>query len=86
MYVFHTTILFMLIVAARHLGISYRPSGPLNFVLASVLTIGAAALSWHVMERRINDLKRHFPYGRLSRQPVRPLSVAAVAQGSVADG
>jgi peptidoglycan/LPS O-acetylase OafA/YrhL len=26
------------------------------------ITVGAAALSWHLLERPINNLKRHFPY------------------------
>ena len=27
-----------------------------------LFTIGLASLSWHLLERRVNDLKCYFPY------------------------
>jgi peptidoglycan/LPS O-acetylase OafA/YrhL len=35
---------------------------PLRFVALAGVTVGAASLSWHLMERRINALKAHVPY------------------------
>ncbi len=34
----------------------------LIFSTASLLTVAIAALSWHLMESPLNELKRHFPY------------------------
>jgi len=36
------------------------------YVLKAGCTVALAALSWHVMESRINDLKRYFPYASAS--------------------
>ena len=43
-------------------GVTWPPSEPWRFVVICGSTIGFAALSWHVMERPINDLKRRYPY------------------------
>jgi peptidoglycan/LPS O-acetylase OafA/YrhL len=41
------------------------------------LTIAVAALSWRLLERPINDLKRRFPYTQPRRQPQRPAPAPA---------
>lgn len=39
---------------------------PWRFLALSAVTLGAAMLSWHLMEAPINALKTRFPYGRPS--------------------
>ena len=39
---------------------------PWRFLALSGVTLGAAMLSWHLMEAPINSLKTHFPYARPS--------------------
>jgi peptidoglycan/LPS O-acetylase OafA/YrhL len=46
-------------------GISSRTiPEPWRLLILASLTVGVAALSWHVLERPMNQLKRHFPYAR----------------------
>jgi peptidoglycan/LPS O-acetylase OafA/YrhL len=40
---------------------------PWRFLILSGLTIGVAAMSWHLMERPLNALKVRFPYVRSTR-------------------
>jgi peptidoglycan/LPS O-acetylase OafA/YrhL len=40
------------------------PSSALIYGLSVPGTIGVAAVSWHVFEKPLNDLKRHLPYHR----------------------
>jgi peptidoglycan/LPS O-acetylase OafA/YrhL len=52
-----------LLWVAHRLGRQYSASSSLsNFALVSLTTFALAALSWQLLERPINDLKRHFPY------------------------
>lgn len=44
----------------RSLPINTTPE--LGFLLLSILSLGLASLSWHIIEEPINRLKRHFPY------------------------
>ena len=40
---------------------------PGNFMLCNlVVTLTVASLSWHILERPLNDLKKYFPYVRLA--------------------
>ena len=52
--------------AATRFGFGYEDSGFVNFVAASLVTFGVSALSWHLFERLINGLERHFRYERAS--------------------
>ena len=42
---------------------------PLRFVLLVGVTVGAASLSWHLMEHRINALKDRLPYATPASRP-----------------
>jgi peptidoglycan/LPS O-acetylase OafA/YrhL len=46
-----------------------RP-GLLNLTISTLVSVGAASLSWIVLERPINNLKRHFDYHPVERAPV----------------
>jgi peptidoglycan/LPS O-acetylase OafA/YrhL len=62
-YIFHVFVPIGLVWVAHRLGVQYSPSSTLqDFALVSLTTIALAALSWHLFERPINDLKRYFPY------------------------
>ena len=65
-YIYHFLVPLALAAVATHFGFGYKDSGFLNFVAASLVTFGVAALSWHLFERPINGLKRHFRYERQS--------------------
>jgi peptidoglycan/LPS O-acetylase OafA/YrhL len=59
-YIFHNLVPPALSTLARRVGIEYRDTGIVNFVASSLVTLGVAALSWHLFEAPINGLKRHF--------------------------
>jgi peptidoglycan/LPS O-acetylase OafA/YrhL len=61
-YVFHYFVPTALLFLFSQAGLSYRRSGPLNFVLASAITLLIASVSWRFFEQPINNLKRRFPY------------------------
>jgi peptidoglycan/LPS O-acetylase OafA/YrhL len=61
-YVFFNLVPAALIGVADWLGYRYHEPGRLNFLLASVVSIALAALSWELFEGRINGLKRYFEY------------------------
>jgi peptidoglycan/LPS O-acetylase OafA/YrhL len=57
-------------------GFAWPAPEPWRFVILCTVTVGAAALSWHLMEQPVNGLKRWFPY-RAAAAPYesrRPLS------------
>ena len=72
-YIYHFLVPLAFAAVATHFGFGYEDSGFVNFVAASLVTFGLAALSWHLFERPINGLKRHFRYERpsevLSEEP-----------------
>lgn len=75
LYMIHNFIPFLVydLVGAPKLVLS------LQLPLFFGLTVGIAALSWHCFEKKINDLKRYFPYdGR--RADVPQLPATAVGQ------
>jgi peptidoglycan/LPS O-acetylase OafA/YrhL len=64
-YLIHLFVMPAVTTLQRRLGIGAlatdRP-GPEQFVLVTVLSIAAAAVSWRYFERPINSLKTRFPY------------------------
>ncbi len=64
-YHFHTPGLLRNIVLPR-LGLAMPETAWARFLLISTVAIGIAMLSWHLIEKPLNGLKRHFPYGRRS--------------------
>jgi peptidoglycan/LPS O-acetylase OafA/YrhL len=64
LYVFHNLVVYGLVFAVKNL---HAPEAILTVPLVRclgllVLTISAAAVSWHFFEKPLNDLKRYFPY------------------------
>jgi peptidoglycan/LPS O-acetylase OafA/YrhL len=51
--------------------------GPASFVFLYAATVLCASVSWYLLEKPMNDLKRYFPYPRISKVPVSlPAAVA----------
>ena len=44
--------------------------GPASFVFLYAATVLCASVSWYLLEKPMNDLKRYFPYPRISKVPV----------------
>jgi peptidoglycan/LPS O-acetylase OafA/YrhL len=59
-YILHSLVPPALSTLARRLGIGYQDTGIVTFVTSSLVTVGMAAVSWHLFEAPINGLKRHF--------------------------
>jgi peptidoglycan/LPS O-acetylase OafA/YrhL len=62
-YAYHMFMPWVLTKVFRQVGWAFPGPGPWRFVLASLATVLVAMASWHLFERPINNLKRHFPYG-----------------------
>lgn len=60
LYLYHTFALLLLFRLSRFMP-EFGAKGPVVFVTATILTVGMASLSWNVVERRANRLKRYFP-------------------------
>jgi peptidoglycan/LPS O-acetylase OafA/YrhL len=68
-YVFHNLTVYSLVFAVRDL---HAPAMILTVpwiqrLSLLILTISAAAISWHFYEKPLNDLKRYFPYNLPAR-------------------
>jgi peptidoglycan/LPS O-acetylase OafA/YrhL len=86
-YAYHMFMPWVLDKAFRKAGWTFPAPGPLRFVLAGLATLLVATASWHLFERPINSLKRHFPYGTrrnrgLEARAERESSVQRVIQES----
>jgi peptidoglycan/LPS O-acetylase OafA/YrhL len=81
-YVLHNFVPPMVGWVDRHLGIWLHlpdDAGVLRLLYVSLATIPVAALSWHVFERPLNDLKGYFPYSAGRRASPVPASAADAA-------
>ena len=59
------------------------PRGQLaSFCALFFLTVPLAAMSWHWLEKPLNDLKRQFPYVR-GRETLSPALPAETAESSI---
>jgi peptidoglycan/LPS O-acetylase OafA/YrhL len=75
LYVFHNLAVYGLVFAVKNL---HAPEIILTVSWVRclgllVLTISAAAVSWHFFEKPLNDLKRYFPY-RTPTRAMQPLA------------
>jgi peptidoglycan/LPS O-acetylase OafA/YrhL len=68
-YAYHMFMPWLLGGIARRLGIGFPQPGWTRFALAGAATLAVAVISWHLFERPINDLKRHFPYRFRTSRP-----------------
>jgi len=72
-YLFHLLVPYLLLAPlVDRFGGTYENKGLVNFVVTSLLTIGIAALSWHLFEAPINRLRHFFPYRAARAVPGRP--------------
>jgi peptidoglycan/LPS O-acetylase OafA/YrhL len=64
LYVFHNLAIYGLVFIIRdlHAPAALYDLGWLRFLSLLLLTVSAAAVSWHFFEKPLNDLKRFFPY------------------------
>jgi peptidoglycan/LPS O-acetylase OafA/YrhL len=76
-YILHSPVAGALARAEERADLPLGTHGPAFFALASALTIGAAAVSWELLERPLNELKRFFPYERSTEPGPREVVRAA---------
>lgn len=69
-YVYHYFVPLLIAPFLSRLGVQYEIPGGINFLFSSLVTIGAAAVSWHVFELPINNLKHHFQYSPKAQELV----------------
>jgi len=62
MYLYHFLALLIIVRVCKKLHTGLPEAGVNRFVVAGILTVSMAALSWHLFEGPINRLKRFFPY------------------------
>ncbi|HYG27535.1 MAG TPA: acyltransferase [Caulobacteraceae bacterium] len=74
-YLLHLLVLWALLKTPVF---AQQPHGPATFVVGTAVTIALAALSWRVLERPLNGLKRRYPYAaavpvvKMQQSPLRP--------------
>jgi peptidoglycan/LPS O-acetylase OafA/YrhL len=79
LYVYHAFAPSLVLWTFRTLGVASPKSPPVKFLLFTGVTIVLAAASWHLLEKPLNDLKRHFAYER--RPPSRGGTVLSPEAG-----
>jgi peptidoglycan/LPS O-acetylase OafA/YrhL len=61
-YLFHPIVLSLVVQAQPWIPVNVSQQGSGRFVVAGAATLMFASISWSVFEKRLNLLKRHFPY------------------------
>jgi peptidoglycan/LPS O-acetylase OafA/YrhL len=69
LYLWHLFVPPLLYRALAAAGVAQPPNGPALWIAWTALTVAVSALSWHLFERPINDLKRYLPYVPERRPP-----------------
>jgi peptidoglycan/LPS O-acetylase OafA/YrhL len=79
-YVYHNFVPGLLSPILKQFGTEYRTTSLLHFMLALVVTLAMASLSWSLIEQPINNLKRHFKYraGRTIHSTEKEIELATV--------
>ena len=70
-YAYHVFLPDVVEALAKQFGYGFEVSGAAHFFLYTAITIAVASLSWYAYERPINQMKRHFTYGRARQGPDR---------------
>jgi peptidoglycan/LPS O-acetylase OafA/YrhL len=86
-YIYHYFIPPLARVLGNALGVSLPfpyHTGPAQFVCVTAVTLGIAALSWHLFEQPLNNLKRYFPYVKPRAAPRADACGAAVEPAAAA--
>jgi peptidoglycan/LPS O-acetylase OafA/YrhL len=76
-YLFHPIVLSFVVKAQAWIPVNVSEQGSGRFVIATTGTLMLAAISWLVVEKPLNQLKRYFPYISPGKQahipsPIRP--------------
>lgn len=61
-YVYHYFMPLLILPFFDAVNLSYQGPGFINFVISSLLTLGIASLSWHLIELPLNNFKNRFQY------------------------
>lgn len=61
MYIYHVFMLILVPAVLHKFGFPMPKSALPHFLLLSAATVVVASISWHVVEKPLNDLKRYFP-------------------------
>jgi peptidoglycan/LPS O-acetylase OafA/YrhL len=62
LYILHNLADIPLRALAQATGVRALETGMIGLMMRAALTVGGAALSWHVLENPLNRLKDRFPY------------------------
>jgi len=62
LYVYHPFMPRVTQYIFEKAGWAFTPHGAVDFVVSTVLSLAVSSLSWYLMEKPINDLKRFFEY------------------------
>ncbi len=68
-YVYHLFMPLLIAPIFRRLGFAYAERGMISLVISSATTIAMASLSWYLLEKPINQLKRYFSYTPKAARP-----------------
>jgi peptidoglycan/LPS O-acetylase OafA/YrhL len=79
-YVYHYFIPFFLASIFGFFKIEYHTPSFTNFLLASVVSIAVATLSWHIFEFPINNLKAYFRYNDTANMIFQPSDEARIGK------
>lgn len=61
-YVYHLLLAMLIYKIGVKIGLGWKWGDVDYFIVTSLITIATAAVSWHFMEKPLNDEKRRFPY------------------------
>lgn len=73
-YVYHPLVPAAITKIARRLGVALPASVGVNALIFAAFTILAATISWYVLEKPMNQLKRKFPYRSAEESGPAPVS------------
>ncbi len=62
LYVWHALLSYVSYGVFARVGLHLAPGSLVRAALLTAVSLGVASLSWVVLERPLNELKRHFPY------------------------
>jgi peptidoglycan/LPS O-acetylase OafA/YrhL len=76
-YLYHLFVPWILASVLGRVGLTVPETQPQRFLILTAATLLAASLSWHIIERPLNGLKRYIPYRSGPAVAARPLRKAS---------